>query len=384
MGVCGTPLDYDLGLMERLEAVYETRLCSILVELVKPVPRLYVRVNTLKVDVESYLEKLREQGLSFEMDPDIPEAIWAPVEGPLEVPLYDGKVVVDKRAAEAVLLGSDLYAPGVVAASGVSRGSMVTIVAPNGVVVASGLAVMDGEEMVKAQRGLAVKVLHPRYKAPRVSDLPGFREGLVYGQSLPSMVAVRILDPRPGEVIVDLTAAPGGKVSHAAQLAGPGSTVIAIDRASKRGKLEETLGRLGMNWVQVVGGDSRYADRLLPHLRGRVDAVIVDPPCSDLGVRPKVYDRKTLRDVVNLMLYQRRFIEAAARILRRRGRMLYSTCTLTREENEANIEYAMELGFEPMEPPKWARSRWHYNGLGVRFDPDKGVPGFFASVLRLK
>ncbi|MCE4621527.1 MAG: RsmB/NOP family class I SAM-dependent RNA methyltransferase, partial [Desulfurococcales archaeon] len=322
MGVCGTPLDYDLGLMERLEAVYGVRLCSLLAELVKPVPRLYVRVNTLKVDVESYLEKLREQGLRFEMDPDIPEAIWAPVEGPLEVPIYDGKVVVDKRAAEAVLLGSDLYAPGVMAASRVSRGSMVTIVAPNGVVVASGLAVMDGEEMVKAQRGLAVKVLHPRYKAPRVSDLPGFKEGLIYGQSLPSMVAVRILDPKPGEVIVDLTAAPGGKVSHAAQLAGPRSTVIAIDRTSKRGKLEETLGRLGMSWVRVVGGDSRYADRLLPHLKGRVDAVIVDPPCSDLGVRPKLYDRKTLRDIVNLMLYQRRFIEAAARILRKGGRML--------------------------------------------------------------
>ena len=383
MGVCGTPLDYDLGLMERLEAVYRVRLCSLLAELVKPVPRLYVRVNTLKVDVESYLEKLREQGLRFEMDPDIPEAIWAPVEGPLEVPIYDGKVIVDKRAAEAVLLGSDLYAPGVMAASRVSRGSMVTIVAPNGVVVASGLAVMDGEEMVKAQRGLAVKVLHPRYKAPRVSDLPGFKEGLIYGQSLPSMVAVRILDPKPGEVIVDLTAAPGGKVSHAAQLAGPKSTVIAIDRTSKRGKLEETLGRLGMSWVRVVGGDSRYADRLLPHLKGRVDAVIVDPPCSDLGVRPKLYDRKTLRDIVNLMLYQRRFIEAAARILRKGGRMLYSTCTLTREENESNIEYAMELGFEPVEPPKWARSRWHYNGLGIRFNPDKGVPGFFASVLRL-
>jgi len=387
LGVCGTPLDYDWGLTERLEPLLggPAWLCRELKALESPPPRLYVRVNTLKVSVEDYLDTLREAGLEFRRDPDIPEAIWHPVEGPLEVPTFDVKVVADKRAAESVLMGSDLYAPGILwAPRSLRRGMEVTVVAENGLVVGSGVAEMDYDEVRRRRRGLAVRVTYPRYKAPRVSELPGHREGLVYGQSLPSMAAVRLLDPKPGEVIVDLTAAPGGKVSYAAQLAGPGSRVIAVDRPSKRGILEETLGRLGLGWVEVVAGDSRSLPGPLGGLEDSVDAVIVDPPCTNLGVRPKVYDKRGLWDSISAARYQRGFLRAAARLAREGGRILYSVCTLTWDEGPGNVEWAIEnLGLKVLEPPSWLVSRASRVGPGILFRPAiHGAPGFYMALLK--
>lgn len=384
-GVCGTPLELDWGLSERLEPALggPGALCREARALMEPASRLYVRVNTVKVSVEEYLEMLKGRGLEFHRDPDVEEAIWHPVEGPLDVPIHDVKVVADKRAAESVLMGSDLYAPGVVyAPRSLRRGMEVTVVSENGIVVGSGVAVMGYEDLSKSRRGLAVKITRPRFRAPRVRDLPGFEEGLIYGQSLPSMVAVKILDPRPGEVIVDLTAAPGGKVSHAAQLAGPSSRVIAVDRPSKVGRLRENLERLGLGWVEVVAGDSRALPGPLSSLEGRVDRVIVDPPCSNLGVRPKVYERKSLRDVIAASRYQRGFIRAAARLARPGGRVLYSVCTLTWEEAEANVEYAESLGLRLVEPPRWASRRAKPAYGGIRFLPaEHGTPGFYIAVL---
>ncbi|GAB6148587.1 PUA domain-containing protein [Stetteria hydrogenophila] len=387
-GACGTPLEYDAGLLERLEPVLggPGGVCREIKALLAPTSRLYVRVNTLKISVEEYLDLLRSRGLRFERDPDVEEAIWHPVEGPLEVPVFDVKVVADKRAAESVLMGSDLYAPGVAYAPRSLRPGMeVTVVSENGVVVGSGVAVMGYREIVESRRGVAVRILYPRYRAPRVRDLPGFEEGLIYGQSLPSMVAVKLLNPRPGDLIVDLTAAPGGKVSYAAQLAGPSSRVVAVDRPSKVGRLRENLERLGLHWVEVVAGDSRSLPGPLSSLKGRVDRVIVDPPCSNLGVRPKVYDKRGLRDAVAASRYQRGFIDAAARLARPGGVVLYSVCTLTWEEAEQNVEYAESLGLEPLEPPAWAAARARRAYGGLRFTPaEHGTPGFYIALLGKK
>ena len=374
-------LRYDQGLLEDLEAS-SGDLPRLLESLTRPSPRLYVRVNTLRISVGDYLDLLDKAGYSFRLDEDLEEAIWHPVSGPFEVPEYEGRVVADKRAAESVLMGSDLYAPGVVSSSGVSRGGMVSIVSPNGLLVGSGVAVMSGGEMARGGRGLAVRVTHPRYRVPRVRDLPGHSEGLVYGQSISSMYVARIADPPRRGLIIDLTAAPGGKVSHVAQLAGREATIIAVDRPSKVEALRETLGRLGMGWVRVVGGDSRRLSRDHPSLEGRADLVIVDPPCTSIGVVPKVYDKKTLRDAVSMARYQFQFLAEAARLLKRGGRLVYSTCTLTSKENEALVEAASEiLGLEPVKPD-FRASRGSWNGLGLRILPHRdGATGFFISLM---
>lgn len=382
-GACGTDLRYDIGLLESLEPlVYDT--CRLVRSLTRPPARMYIRVNTLKVSVEEYLDIARSHGITLYRDEEIPEALWHPIHGPFSIEVHDKIVVADKRASEAVMLGSDLYMPGVLSAKNVEAGDLVTIVAPNGIPVASGRAVTSLRHGRLFSRGIAVKVEESMYKAIRTQNLPGYEEGLVYGQSLPSMYVARILDPKPGELIVDMTAAPGGKVSHIAQLAGPDASILAVDRKSKVERLRLVLKRLGLNWVNVVSGDSRYLSRDMPKLRGRVDAVVVDPPCSNLGVIPKILDELRLSDVISYSLYQRQFINEAWRLLKKGGRLIYSTCTLTYLENEYLVKYAIDLGFELAEPLQWI-SRGSKGLYGLRFHPHQhGTPGFFLSWILYK
>jgi len=377
-------LSHDL--LERLHPLVGNVL-RLIESLVRPPSAIYIRVNTLKISPDEYKSVLKRSRVDFLEDSHIDEAIGFRVRGPNSIGEVKGlkKVLVDKRAAESVIVGSDLFAPGIKAMDDdVSVNDEVVVLAPTGVPVAKGIALMSAREVRELRRGLAVRVTRSIYTTVKLSELPGAREGLFYAQSLPSMVAVKMLDPRPGEVIVDLTAAPGGKVSHVAQIVGRDSTIIAADRRSKVHKLRKTLMELGIDWVRVVGTDSRYFDREYPSLKGKVDKVIVDPPCSNLGVRPKVLENKNFKDVVSSAVYQRSFIKVAKALLKRGGRMLYSTCTVTWEENELNVSFAEDLGFSVVEPPSWVRRRWDFNGKGVRFCPLRHeTPGFFATVMEL-
>ncbi|MEB3806228.1 MAG: 16S rRNA methyltransferase [Desulfurococcales archaeon] len=290
-------------------------------------------------------------------------------------------------------MGSDLYVPGVLKASGIARGDRVTVYSPNNIPLGSGVAMIDSKTLhelkKKAHRGarlgVFVKLTEPMYKSVRVAELPGAREGLVYGQSLPSMYVARLLDPRPGEKVIDLTAAPGGKVSHVAQLAGRDSVIVAVDRRSKVERLRKTLETLGIDWVRVLGADSRYLHVDHPSLQESFDKALLDPPCSNLGVIPKVMDERSHRDSRNLALYQYQLAKAASKLLRKNGLLAYSVCTLTYTEAEAQAQrIAEELGFEVLAPPKWARKPLR-TSHGLWFSPlHHGVTGFYISILKKK
>ncbi len=374
----------DNFLLERLQPLFKD-IGKFLEVLRRPPRYLYVRINTIKVGIEEYKSMLKERSVPFVQDTDIPEALGFRVHGPNNISYNKNlkKVIVDKKAAESVVMGSDLYAPGIVLAKNVKKGDKVVVLGPNGEPVASGVAVMDETDILK-KRGLAVRVTRSLYTTVKLSELPGSSEGYFYAQSLPSMVAIRMLDPKPGELIVDLTAAPGGKISYVAQLTGPSSRIIAFDRKSKVKKLKKTLMNLGIDWVEVIGADSRYIDKKFPNLVNKVDKVLVDPPCSNLGIRPKLTESKTFRDVIAVAMYQRAFIKVAKNLLKKGGKMLYSTCTVTWEENELNVDFAEEQGFRVVDPPLWVKRRWSFNKKGVRFCPIRDdLPGFFASILEI-
>jgi 16S rRNA (cytosine967-C5)-methyltransferase len=373
-------LSYDSELLENLEPVSKRGVKALLEALTRPPRRYYVRVNTLKATTEEVLQRLELLGLKFHRDEEIDFAIYSEVEGPYKIDVEGKIVVADKRSSEAVYVGSDLYAPGVIRAEGVRKGDRVTVVTPEGMPVGVGIAMMDPKEIFSKRAGLAVKVERSVYVAPKVGALKEVHEGLIYSQSLPSMWAVMTANPRPGELIVDMNAAPGGKVSMVAQIAGPSAKIIAIDRESKAERLKQNLKTLGADWVTVIGGDSRYASDLL-NLREAVDLVLVDPPCTNLGVVPKLSDKKTLRDAVTLARYQVQFVREAWRLLKPGGRLVYSTCTLTDIENEGVVAQAEDIGFEVERPERV--SRWaSYNGVGLRFSPEDGMPGFFIALLR--
>ena len=163
-----------------------------------------------------------------------------------------------------------------------------------------------------------------------------WEEGLFMPQSRAAMAVSRILGPRPGERVLDLCAAPGGKTTHLAALMEDRGTVVAVERHPGRADaLRRTAARMGARCVQV-----RTADAAEPQEAAAYDRVLVDPPCSDLGTlasRPDARWRKAGRPEA-LRTVQAAVLEAGAAALKPGGRLVYSTCTISPTENEAVVE----------------------------------------------
>jgi len=364
--------EYGKQILEELKSQFDLE--ELLKALKTPGKHLCLRVNLLRAAPELVVEELEKKGYkAYQPYREVPELVCVKVEGPFEVPLAEKVVVADKRAAESVLMGADLYAPGVLEAKGVKPGDEVTVVAERTLEPVGYGVSLAGEEL--PSRGKAVEVKVSKFKAPKFRELESFKAGLVYPQSAPAAVAVRVLEPQG--LVVDMNAAPGGKSFHAYELMDGKGKLVAFDISRKRiEKMKEEMRRLGHSF-EVIRVDSRYLDLDFPELVGKVDRVIVDPPCTAIGVIPKVWDVKRDEDMINAYKYQVQFVKVAHKLLKKGGLMLYSTCTLTKTENEKVVEFAESLGFEVVEKETpWGKTP-------VKVDPTRhGEPGFFIAILR--
>ncbi len=368
-------LEYDEKILSELSKIYGNPK-PLLLSLKHPGRHICLRTNVLKASPAEVIEEVN----GYIPYKEMPEVVCAKIEGPFEVEMHDKIVVADKYAAESVMLGANLYAPGVVNAKNVRKGDKVTIVVEKTYeAVAEGIAMMNGEEM-KGGRGLAVMVEKSLYKAPKTRELEVVKRGKAYEQSAPSAYVAHVLDPQEGELIVDMNAAPGGKASHIYELSKGKAKVIAVDISRKRiKKMIENFRRLGHK-IEVIRADSRYLDIDFPTLVGKVDAILIDPPCTAIGVIPKLWDVKTWRDLENATRYQKQFFKPASRLLKKGGRLVYSTCTLTWSENEGMIEVAESYGLELEEiKGPWGACK----GGTIRVSPHlHGEPGFYIMKFR--
>ncbi len=162
------------------------------------------------------------------------------------------------------------------------------------------------------------------------------RTGQVFVQDESSGLPVRLLNPRPGSNVVDLTAAPGGKATHAAIRMRNKGRVTAVDKSHHRLELlVENAKRLGIGILAPVACD-------MTEFTGEpYDRVILDPPCSGWGTARKHSDlrwSKTPKDIENLVKIQAKMIDRAARLVKPGGVLVYSTCTIMRAENDEIVE----------------------------------------------
>lgn len=176
-----------------------------------------------------------------------------------------------------------------------------------------------------------------------VTALPGFAEGKLTVQDVSSMLAVEAAGIKPGDRILDVCAAPGGKTAYAAMLAGEGGMVEARDlSAYKTVRIEETCKRLGLPNVTVRVWDALKAD---PAWRGQADVVLADVPCLGLGVMGRKRDikyRVQKKDLESIVELQKKIVTAAAQYVKPQGTLLYSTCSMTREENIEMVSFMKE------------------------------------------
>lgn len=171
-----------------------------------------------------------------------------------------------------------------------------------------------------------------------VTDLPGYKQGWWMIQDSSAQLVTHLLDPQPGETIIDACAAPGGKTTHIAELMGDNGQIIASDRAAKRlNKVRENAARLQLNSIKIEVGDSRELERL----HNLADRVLLDAPCSGLGTlhkRPDIRWRQTNQAVESLFELQTELIQQTALCVKPKGVLVYATCTLNVLENEKVVQ----------------------------------------------
>ena len=219
----------------------------------------------------------------------------------------------------------------------------------------------------------------------QVSALPGYAEGAWWVQDAAAALPAKLLAPIPGERVLDMCAAPGGKTM---QLAAIGAEVTAIDASERRmARVQENLVRTGLTATCAV------SDAL--DITGTWPAILLDAPCSATGTMrrhpdlPRAKDGSEFADLIDL---QARLIDHAWSLLPPGGRMVYCTCSLLPDEGEAQIEDALErhadMRVAPPDPKlPWLDTQWLDELGGLRLRPDfwpdfGGMDGFYIALLR--
>jgi 16S rRNA (cytosine967-C5)-methyltransferase len=221
---------------------------------------------------------------------------------------------------------------------------------------------------------------------PPTSDLPFLKEGLYIIQDEASQLITSVVDPKPGERILDACAAPGGKTTHMAQRMENRGEIYALDLS--QGKLdwiEEMCQRLGIKIVKTAKGDAAVS---LPVSDGLVfDRVLTDVPCSGFGTLRKNPDLKWRRgekDIRRLSELQFSIMNHLSVYVKAGGVLIYSTCTVFHEENEDVVERFLNehSEFQLDRVEKVLPERCHpliHNGYFKTFPPKDGMDGFFAA-----
>lgn len=221
--------------------------------------------------------------------------------------------------------------------------------------------------------------------AGNIRSLPGYQEGWWMVQDSSAQLVSHLLDPQPGEMIIDLCAAPGGKSTHIAELMGDQGTVWACDRSATRlKKVAENAHRLNLNSIQALATEGLSLERF----HNQADRVLVDAPCSGLGTlhkRPDIRWRQNPQKIAELITLQKNLLNQAATLVKPQGILVYATCTLNMQENEAIIQsfLASNQEWQIVEPsPKIGNDHNNLDHKWLKIYPHQyNMDGFFMAKL---
>jgi NOL1/NOP2/sun family putative RNA methylase len=254
-------------------------------------------------------------------------------------------------------------------------------------IIASPLECLDGVWTVPSESHRAL------------TDTAAALEGRIYLMTPSSMLAGICLEPQPGEEILDLAAAPGGKTLHLADLMGNEGRIAAVESVKGRfHRMRRNLDRCGAQIVDTYLADGRGVWRKVPE---RFDRVLLDAPCSAEGRivagQPDTWKFWNLRKIKEMVRKQRRLAESAVHCLKPGGVLVYCTCTLAPEENEAIVHrllnrFGSALEVESLPLPETmgepGRTTWMEKIFDARLTgtrrilPSPPWEGFFLSRLR--
>ena len=201
-------------------------------------------------------------------------------------------------------------------------------------------------------------ILVPREQRRQILDSPWYKKGLLYRQNLSGQLAAMTLNPKSGENILDMCAAPGGKTLQMACMMADTGHIVAVEKSKSRFfKLKTNLKQQQVSCVDLVLTDGTGLWRKFPE---RFDRVLLDAPCSSESrfrtYKPKTYEHWKLNKIKDMAKKQKALIQSAVKSLKPGGMLVYSTRSFAVEENEAIIDFALNrfegtLKVEPITLP---------------------------------
>ncbi|MED5020208.1 16S rRNA (cytosine(967)-C(5))-methyltransferase RsmB [Paenibacillus chibensis] len=216
-----------------------------------------------------------------------------------------------------------------------------------------------------------------------------YREGQISVQDESSMLVGGAVGPAPGMKVLDCCAAPGGKTAHMAELMQDQGEIIANDlHEHKRSLIGEQAERLGLDSIHTVTGNALELAGQYP--AGSFDRILLDAPCSGLGVirrKPDLKWTKTAGDISEIASLQRKLLDSVSALLRVGGILVYSTCTIDPEENERTVQHFLQthpgFGIAEDSSEEWGKLRSTGQGAGVQILPqDYHSDGFYIARLQ--
>ena len=216
-----------------------------------------------------------------------------------------------------------------------------------------------------------------------LEDLPSYKNGEFYIQDIGAMLVTEVLSPKPDDVVIDVCAAPGGKSTHIAEKMKNQGTVYAFDIYDHKIKLiKENALRLGIDICNAMVCD---ATSLNENYIEMADCVLVDAPCSGFGIigkKPDIKYQRKVNDIYELSALSLKILEKSAKYVKKGGTLVFSTCTILKEENERVVEKFLEnqggkFTLEPIDKIKKDNS-----GYVTLYPHIDGTDGFFICKLR--
>lgn len=222
-----------------------------------------------------------------------------------------------------------------------------------------------------------------------ITKMEAFSKGLFQVQDESSMMVAKILDPKPGQLVIDVCSAPGGKATHIAELMQNKGQVLARDvHEHKIGLIEEAALRLGIDIINAEVFDAQQEDA---RLMGKADGVLVDAPCTGLGIirrKPDIKWTRTQKDLDEIVKLQEKILNISSRYVKPGGVLVYSTCTIEPKENEELVNNFLKdnRNFELEDIsgvlPKGLEKDTEKEGYIQLYPNVDDVDGFFISKLR--
>ncbi len=230
--------------------------------------------------------------------------------------------------------------------------------------------------------------LESEAKTPPLPTLPAWERGEIFAQDEAAQLVSWLAAPKTGDFVIDCASAPGGKTTHLAQIMGNRGRILALDSAPPRLQMvRDNAARLGIQIIETRAGDLRVLAPEMANWGAFADIVTLDAPCLGTGTwrrRPDAKWRKTRAQLDELVQLQAEMLDGAATLVKPGGALVYSTCSLEREENGAQIEgfLARHPNFKTELAPEALSGAATPEGWLQTFPHRHGVDGMFAAKLR--